>query len=88
MLIQYNPLLHPVRIQIHHPLPVEFRIRLMDYSVMVRTNNHLIIRIVIHAVDVIINMVRLRNMSSIFLADYLSADLASVLFPLRYSPIL
>ena len=78
MLIQYNPLLHPVRIQIHHPLPVEFGIRLMYNSVVVRTDNHLIIRIVIHAVDVIINMMCLCNMSSIFLADYLSSDLASI----------
>ena len=78
MQIQHYLLLHPIRIQIHHPLPIKLRIRLMNNTVVVRAHDHLIVGIVVQAFDVVINMVCFGNVRAELLANQLPADLAPI----------
>ena len=78
MHIQHNPLLRPIRIQVHHLLPVELWIRLMDNAVVVRADDHLIVCVVVQAFDIIIDMMRLGDRRAELLPDQLPAELTSV----------
>ena len=78
MFIQHNSLLRPIRIQVHHLLPVELWIRLMDNAVMVRADDHLIVCVVVQAFDIVINMMRLRGRRAELLHNQLPAELAPV----------
>ena len=78
MLIQHNPLLRPIWIQIHHLLPVELWVRLVDNAVMVRADDHLIVCVVVQAFDIIIDMMRHRDRRAELLSDQLPAELTTV----------
>ena len=78
MHIQHNPLLRPIWIQVHHLLPVEPWIRLMDNAVMVGADDHLIVCVVVQAFDIIIDMMRLGDRCAELLTDQLPAELTSV----------
>ena len=43
MQIHHNPLLHSIRVQVHHPLPVKPRISIMNNTVMIRAHDHLVV---------------------------------------------
>jgi len=78
MSIQHNLLLHPIRIQIHHSLSVELWVCLMDDTVVVRTYDHLIVGIVVQAFDIVINVMRFRDVSAEFLTDQLPAEMTTI----------
>ena len=78
MQIQHQPLLRSIRIQIHHLLPVERWVRLMDYAVVVRADDHLVVCVVVQAFDIIIDMMRFRCRRAELLSDQLPAELATV----------
>ena len=78
MFIQHNSLLRPIWIQIHHLLPVELWVRLMDNAVMVRADDHLIVCVVVQAFDIIIDMMCLRDRRAELFSDQLPAQLAPV----------
>ena len=70
--------LYPIRIEVHHPLPVELRIRVMDYTVMVRAYNHLVVGIIVQAVHIVVDVMCLSDMRTVLLANYLPANLAAI----------
>ena len=55
VLIQHQPLLCSVRIQVEHSSPVEDRVCVMDNAVMIGTYDHLIAGIVIETVYLLVN---------------------------------
>ena len=78
MSIQHNLLLHPIRIQKHHSLSVELRVSLMNDTVVVWTYDHLIVGIVVQAFDIVINVVRFRDVSAELLTYQLPAELTAI----------
>ena len=78
VLIQHQPLLHPIRIHIHPPPPIKYRIRIMNYPVVIRTDNHLIPGIIIQALYKVIDVVRFRDMRTKLLSDQLPTQLTAI----------
>lgn len=78
MFINHNFLFHSIIVSIYHLFSNKYRIRIMYNTIMIRTNNHLIIRIIIQTINKIINMMCLRYVRTIFLTGYLTAYLATV----------
>ena len=62
MFIDSDTLFHSIIKSIYHSFPVEYWIRIMYNTMMVRTNNHLIIRIIIQTINKIINVMCLCDM--------------------------
>ena len=50
----------------------------MNDTVMVRAYDHLVVRIIVQAFDIVIDMVRFRYVRAELLADQLPADLAPI----------
>ena len=72
MLIQNQMLFLTVLVSIYLPLPVKYRISVMYDTVMVGTDNNLVVCIIIETLYEIINMMGFCNMRTEFLANQLS----------------
>ena len=57
---------------------VELQVSLMNNTLVVRTNDHLIVGIVVQAFDIVINVVRFCDVSTEFLTDQLTAVLTAI----------
>ena len=78
MFINSNNFFYTIIKPIQQSFPIKHRIRIMYNTMMIRADNHLIIRIIIQAINKIINMMSFRYMRTIFFSYHLSAYLASV----------
>ena len=78
MLIQHQTFFISVGVSVDFELLVEYRISIMNNCVMIGTNYHDVICVVIHAPGEVIDVMSMDDGRTVFFTDELTADLTAV----------
>ena len=78
MSIQNQPLFPPISVPVQLSSPVKDRIRIMNDTVVIWTDDNLVAGIVIQAFEKIINVMCLCNVRTELLSDQLTTELAAI----------